>query len=124
MAFLAIISIVAGFLIGTLLGRYQKNPEAVTVNPPSFLIVATTLGFFGLIAMLYVWPIAEGSKDIIQVMIGTVGAKWGDQVAYHFNSSAGSARKTEMMGASTTETTSTPNKVVTVTTPNATEPKP
>ena len=97
MGFLAVISIVAGFLIGSLLGRYQKNPESVSVNPPAFLLVATTLGLFGMIAMLYIWPIQNESKDILQVLLGTVAAKWGDMAAYHYNSSAGSARKTDLL---------------------------
>lgn len=97
MAILTAVCIIGGIFLGVLIGLSKKNPEAVKVNPPHFLIVATTLAFFGLIAMIYVWPIQGASKDILQPLLGFVGAKWGDMVAYHFNSSAGSAKKTDSM---------------------------
>jgi hypothetical protein len=100
MGFLTVIAIVAGIFLGTAIGMSRKNPDGIKVNPPHFFVVATTLGFFGLIAMLYIWPIQGDSKDILQILLGTVAAKWGDQVAYYFNSSAGSARKTDMLKGS------------------------
>lgn len=70
-------------------------------KPTTFLTIATTLGFFGLVAMLYALPVPDKSKDLLEITLGVVGAKWGDLVGYYFGSSSGSAKKTELLSAPT-----------------------
>lgn len=73
----------------------EKILSKLTV--PAFLVVSTSIGFFGLISMLYKWPISGDSKDILQVMLGTVGAGWLLTMNYYFSSSSGSAKKTDAL---------------------------
>lgn len=40
-----------------------------------------------------------GSKEIAFTMLGTVGAAWTGIVGYFFGSSAGSAKKTEILAS-------------------------
>ena len=64
---------------------------------PGFLGVAVTLGFFGTLAYMLGRPIPEVGRDVLLVLVGALAAKFSDIVSYHFGSSAGSARKTELM---------------------------
>ena len=64
---------------------------------PSFLVMAITAGFLLVTILLFFRIIPTESKDVATLILGALTAKFGDVVAYHFNSSAGSAKKTEMM---------------------------
>lgn len=98
-------------------------PIKVTFSAPSFLVVTMTIGVFALIVMLFLTEYPKSAEQLIFTLTTLIFAKWGTMVDFHFGSSSGSTRKTEMMGAAqTTETTATPDKVVTVTSPG--EPKP
>lgn len=66
---------------------------------PKFLVVSTTIGFFSMLGLIVLRPLPNESKDIINVMLGSVATAWGTIVMYHFGSSAGSAKKTDMMNA-------------------------
>lgn len=63
----------------------------------AFLCVTTTLGFFTLLATVFFVTVPENSKDILQIMLGVVGGQWTAIVGYFYGSSAGSARKTDML---------------------------
>lgn len=71
--------------------------ELIKLNPQAFLVVTTTLGFFTLVIMLYFKAFPPESKDILNVMLGVVGAAWSGIVGYFFGSSQGSARKTDLL---------------------------
>lgn len=64
---------------------------------PRLLAYGVTLGFFGLLAFLLRHELPPSSKDVINLMLGSLGTAWLSIVTYYFGSSAGSARKTEMM---------------------------
>lgn len=70
------------------------------ITPQWFLIVSTTMGFFSLIELLYFRPVHSDSKDILQIMLGTVAGAWMMVIGYYFGSSSGSAKKTEIMADS------------------------
>jgi drug/metabolite transporter (DMT)-like permease len=80
------------------------------INPPTFLVFSTTIGFFALLALLFVRDLPDGTKDILQVMLGGVLGQWTTIISYFFGSSSGSAKKTDMMlgtgdGKTTTQAT-------------------
>ena len=66
---------------------------------PKVLGIAITLGFFGLLAYLMKREPPAGSRDILNIMLGSLGSAWIGVVTYYFGSSVGSARKTELMSA-------------------------
>lgn len=65
---------------------------------PKALAIVITLGFFGLLYYLLRHEPPAGSRDILNIMLGSLGSAWIGVVTYYFGSSAGSARKTEIMG--------------------------
>ena len=46
--------------------------------------------------MMYQAP-PEGSRDVLNIMLGSLGTGWVTMLAYYFGSSAGSARKDAML---------------------------
>jgi drug/metabolite transporter (DMT)-like permease len=83
------------------------------INPPTFLVFSTTIGFFALLALLFIRDLPDGTKDILQVMLGGVLGQWTTIISYFFGSSSGSAKKTDILsdmtgtGDGTTKTTAT-----------------
>lgn len=78
--------------IGSLIDKFKDNQQ-------SYLTITTTLIFAGCIAMLFFKAFPPESEKILTLLIGAVGAKWGDLISYYFGSSAGSAKKTDLMAA-------------------------
>jgi hypothetical protein len=64
---------------------------------PKVLGLVITVGFFGLLYYLLKFEPPAGSRDILNIMLGSLGSAWIGVVTYYFGSSAGSARKTELM---------------------------
>lgn len=64
---------------------------------PGTLAVVVTVCFFGLLGWLMYKSPPEGSKDILNIMLGALGAAWASIVAYYFGSSAGSAKMRETL---------------------------
>ncbi len=93
--------------------------ECPPFNLPLFLAITTTLGFFSLLGDICFREVPTGSKEIAFAMLGSVGSAWTGLIGYYFGSSAGSARKTEMLAQPTTSTTTTTptTEVKTVTEP-------
>lgn len=96
----------------------------------AFLCVSTTVGFFSLLVIVFLVPMPEQSRDILQVMLGVVGTQWASIVGYFYGSSAGSARKTDMLndltgtgdGAGKTMTSATTKTEITKTISSETPP--
>jgi len=82
--------------------KIKLGPLSVDLPPfniPVFLVLTTTIGFFALIGKICLYEIPAGSKEIAFAMIGSISTAWTGVVGYYFGSSAGSARKTEMLGS-------------------------
>lgn len=78
----------------------RKREMAVGDKTARNLAYAVTGGFFGLlIAMMFV-DIPESSKEVLYVMVGTLGTAWTGVFAYYFGSTKGSAAKTELLAKS------------------------
>jgi hypothetical protein len=67
---------------------------------PKLLALAVTLGFFGVLAYIMVLSVPEASRDVLNIMLGSLGTAWISIISYYFGSSSSSDRKTELIAAS------------------------
>ena len=83
------------------------NPilPAVPMSSKGEVIVSSVvvIGFIAILVMLIVRPIALEEKvvSILQILVGTLAAKFGDVVQYHIGSSAGSKAKDAVIASAT-----------------------
>ena len=68
---------------------------------PRVLSSAITLGFFGILLFMMLRSVPQESRDILNIMLGSLGTAWISVVTYYFGSSSGSSKKTEMIHNST-----------------------
>ena len=70
---------------------------AVRSRVPAVLAILITLGFFAVLAaMLFnIWQPSD--NQALLILLGSLGTSWGAVVNYYFGSSAGSARKDELL---------------------------
>ena len=55
---------------------------------PAILAIGITVGFFGLLGTMMKISPPAGTKDLLNIMIGALGASWASVVSYYFGSSA------------------------------------
>lgn len=75
----------------------RKREMEVKDNTPKILSYAITVGFFGILIFMLFATVPAGSRDILNVMLGTLGTGWAGVISYYFGSSVGSAEKTKLL---------------------------
>ncbi len=79
--------------------RNSARQREMTIKDwtPALLAAGITAGFFGILAYLMLYSPPAGSRDVLNIMLGSLGTAWVSVVAYYFGSSAGSDRKTDLL---------------------------
>ena len=70
----------------------RKREMAVRDKIPGILAIGLTVGFFGLLGWLVAHEPPAGSRDILNIMLGSLGTGWVTMLAYYFGSSADTSR--------------------------------
>lgn len=65
---------------------------------PAVLTVLVTVGFFGILSLLFFHPELKGN-EIVMVMVGQLSAVWAGCVAFYTGTTYGSANKNAMLAA-------------------------
>jgi len=82
--------------------RADARQREITLRDrlPAYLSIFVTLGFFGVLFLAFVKGVNDQSRDLANIMIGTLGTAWVSVITYYFGSSAGSAQKSELLAKS------------------------
>lgn len=64
---------------------------------PILLAIVITAGYFAALVFVLTQPVPKESERIIDIMIGALMTQWGVAMAYFFGTTAGSAKKTELI---------------------------
>lgn len=81
----------------------RDREVAVKDWTPRVLAYLVTGGFFGLMYFFLFHSIPAESRDSMNQLLGMLATAWVAIMTYYFGSSAGSARKTEIMNKGTSE---------------------
>ena len=77
-----------------------RNRESSTHDwVPGTLMMFLTAGFFGLIAFLAHHDVPTGNRDLLNILLGTLGSAWTGGITYYYGSSVGAAVKDKAIGA-------------------------
>jgi len=74
----------------------QMQVQTRSWTPP-VLAAVVTVGFFGVLWLMLNQGLPEAGRDALLIMLGSLGTAWTAIIGYYFGSSAGSARKDELM---------------------------
>jgi uncharacterized membrane protein len=78
----------------------RKREIEVKDVTPMGLAFMLSVGFFGLLAWMMSDAPPQGSRDILNIMLGSLGTGWTMMLAYYFGSSSGSAGKDKVIADS------------------------
>ena len=79
----------------------RRRETEVKDSTPRVLAYAITVGFFAILSALMFGKVPDSSKDVLYLMLGTLGTAWGSCISYFFGSTQNSAEKTKLLAAST-----------------------
>ena len=75
-----------------------RQREMITKDKiPAALALLLTLGFFGVLTLMMLYPIQQSAQGVIDVMLGSLGTAWISVIGYYFGSSYGSQLKTQLL---------------------------
>jgi hypothetical protein len=66
---------------------------------PAVISIVITIGFLGLLGGMMLGALKVSENQALLIMLGNLGAGWMAVISYYFGSSAGSARKTELLAS-------------------------
>lgn len=75
----------------------RQREIAVKDVTPKLLALVVTLGFFGVLAFMLMQSVPPSSRDVLNIMLGSLGTAWISIISYYFGSTNGSSRKTELL---------------------------
>lgn len=75
----------------------RKREIIVLDKTPRNLAYGISAGFFSILIAMLFFEVPATSRDILNVMLGTLGAGFSGVLGFYFGSSAGSAKKTELL---------------------------
>lgn len=79
----------------------RKREIEVKDQTPRNMAYAITVGYFGMLVFIMLYPIPSESRDILNYMLGTLGTAWIAAVTYYYGSTKNSSEKTKLLAAST-----------------------
>jgi hypothetical protein len=75
----------------------RKREMEVKDHTPRNLAYAITVGFFSVLMFLMFADLPDKSKDVLYIMLGTLGTSWTACISYYFGSTNGSKAKSELL---------------------------
>lgn len=75
----------------------RKREMSVGDKTTRNLAYSITGGFFGVLGYLLMGDVPNESRDVLNIMLGSLGTAWISVVAYYFGSTKGSQAKTELL---------------------------
>lgn len=75
----------------------RKREIEVKDNTPKILAYAITIGFFGVLAFMMLSDVPAGSRDVLNIMLGSLATAWISITGYYFGSTSGSKDKTALL---------------------------
>lgn len=75
----------------------RKREIEVKDNTPKILSYAITIGFFGVLAFMMLSEVPAGSRDVLNIMLGSLATAWISITGYYFGSTSGSKDKTALL---------------------------
>lgn len=88
-------------LAGTDRASARKRETDVKDKTPRNLAYLITTGFFGVLVFLMLAKVPAESRDILNIMLGSLGTAWIATVTYYYGSNVSSIEKTKLLAAST-----------------------
>jgi len=79
--------------------RDSARQREVTIKDwmPRVLAVLYTVAYFTALALLWKYPVQDKARDLLNTLFGILSAAQMAIIGYYFGSSAGSAKKSELM---------------------------
>ena len=78
----------------------RARQVALKDNMPGQVFYITSFGFFGTLGLVFAYGVPETGGEVLLSMVGSLGTVWIASAYYFVGSSAGSARKTDILAKS------------------------